>query len=517
MAQNAHDGKYLRLIDSADNHLEEFPKVATLYLDSIPKPLEESIKGHLACYYEIRAFINDKNEERVLQYQNNLLALKHAQLEKNYDAAGLASLDLFYNTSRINKDTISANMYLRDAKKYFELSNNVAGLADVSQMYAYKAVNEDDYKKSNKILLKHLNAYKNIKDDAYYYLYALFILTKNYIYLDDLNEANKYFDILKSLKGNRTLSPSTLYKSHVVTIYGCFSDYYFKKKNIDSTLFYFSQSEKMRSAMDETDVKNHYNLYVDYYDYIKDYEAKNNYIDSLRIFEEKELAKIVDATIEVNKVLLDSELELKDERKEKRINQVWIIILLLMLLFGSGFYIFKNKKSRKLIKGFEKSTDEYTYLKTNHEKLKVKVKGMEDYISEVKKEVKSISSVANINDQHNQVKELYKNIHHNSSTLLSKSEDHLDLINELNVNFFNGISVKHPNLNPSELIVCYYLFMGFKSKDIAAFINTSVRAVESKRYRITNKLNLKEKGYKLVDYLTDTFDDSKKNQSEVYV
>ena len=73
------------------------------------------------------------------------------------------------------------------------------------------------------------------------------------------------------------------------------------------------------------------------------------------------------------------------------------------------------------------------------------------------------------------------------------------------VDFFNKITSNHPELNTSEIIICYYLFMGFKNKEIAVFINNSVRSVESKRYRIANKLDLKKKKYKLVDYLKEHF------------
>ncbi|AUC21142.1 hypothetical protein BTO15_02980 [Polaribacter sejongensis] len=67
------------------------------------------------------------------------------------------------------------------------------------------------------------------------------------------------------------------------------------------------------------------------------------------------------------------------------------------------------------------------------------------------------------------------------------------------------MSLEHPELNSSEVIICYYLFMGFKTKEISVFLNTSVRSVESKRYRIRNKLNVNKEDFKLVDYLIENF------------
>lgn len=84
--------------------------------------------------------------------------------------------------------------------------------------------------------------------------------------------------------------------------------------------------------------------------------------------------------------------------------------------------------------------------------------------------MKSISSITNIAKQIKRDQELYKENHHSLSVLLIKGEDLLNLINDLNVAFFNQISIKHSELNPAETIICYYLFMGFKRKEIAVSI-----------------------------------------------
>ncbi len=89
--------------------------------------------------------------------------------------------------------------------------------------------------------------------------------------------------------------------------------------------------------------------------------------------------------------------------------------------------------------------------------------------------------------------------------MVGNGTDHLNLINDLNVDFFNELSQMHPELNESEIIICYYLFAGFKNKEIAAFLNTSIRSVESRRYRIGKKLKIKDKELSLVAYLTETF------------
>ncbi|CAH8293662.1 regulatory LuxR family protein [Mariniflexile fucanivorans] len=501
-SQNGHEEGYLKYIDLAVNKVDDSPKIADLYLDSIPKPLKESIPGHIACYYDIRALINDRNNETSKRYQNYVLALKYAKSEKNYDIAGKASLEIFYNTYLVKKDT-TAYKYLESAKKYYTLSDNKNGLLEVEQMPAYVEFYNGNYRKSNDLILQHLEAYKAVEDDAYYYMYALFMLTSNYIGLEDINKGHKYFNKLKSLNKNPSIS-KPLYNSHVVTIYGRLSSYYFKNKNIDSTAYYISSSGKLRHAMNDYDERNYYKLNIDYHDYLKDYNKKNSFIDSLKLFEEETLTNIMDASFQIGDSLLNSESELETVQKKRNNYIFWTIAILSALLLILLFFVIKVKKSKKIITEFEKSNDEFTYFKNNHEKLKVKVNGIESYIVEIKKELKSISNIKNTQKQQEQIIALYKNIHHNASTLLSKSENHLEIINEFNVDFFNQLSLKHPELNASETIVCYYLYKGFKSKEIAAFLNTSERAIEGKRYRISNKLNITEKGYNLVEYLTNS-------------
>ncbi|WP_370003085.1 helix-turn-helix transcriptional regulator, partial [Winogradskyella sp.] len=135
----------------------------------------------------------------------------------------------------------------------------------------------------------------------------------------------------------------------------------------------------------------------------------------------------------------------------------------------------------------------------------VKVKGFEQFIEESKKDIKRISNIDDAIIQRAEIKNLYRNLHLHSSTLVGNGTDHLNLINDLNVDFFNELSQMHPELNESEIIICYYLFAGFKNKEIAAFLNTSIRSVESRRYRIGKKLKIKDKELSLVAYLTETF------------
>ncbi|MBC3757605.1 hypothetical protein H7U19_04275 [Hyunsoonleella sp. SJ7] len=501
--QNQRLDSYTVFIDSAYHHLDANPDVAFSFLDSIPKPVEKNIEGHISCYYDAMARIYDKKHNQALCYQNFALALKYAKIEENFNVAGGTALELFYNTYIIKKDT-SAYAYLRQAKKYYELAENKKGLAEVLQMPAIVAFHEHEYSHSNDILFEHLEEFKRITDDAYYYMYALYLITLNSIRSDDSVNAYKYFNRFNALRGNPTI-PESLYKNHAVVLYGGWARHHLSKKNIDSTLFYLKASAKMRENMNASARQNYYSLYIDYFDQQNDHVSKNRYKDSLALFKDEELKETLLATAQMGDHILHSGNELQMERSQKKTWLKWFVVLLFSSFALVLAYFVKLRRQKSVNQIHQENKQDYTFLKLNHEKLKAKFEGMEVYISSIKKDIKIIALIKDLNEQQNRIKELYRNVHLNSSVLLEKGEDHLGLINELNMEFFKTISNRHPELNSSEKIVCYYLFMGFKSKEIGAFINTSTRAIESKRYRISSKLNLKEKDISLKDYLVATF------------
>ena len=497
------DNNYLKFIDSASNKIDNYPDLAERYLDSIPKPLETTIKGHIADYYHLKAVLSSHLSRQSEIYHYNILCLKYAEKEKNYELAGASSIELFYNFYIVKKDTTALN-YLKKAEKFYTLGNDKFGLIDVMQMKAYKELYNKNYKESNLLILPKLKYYKSVKEDSFYYMYALFMLTLNNIYLDDDVNSKKYYQEFSEVEGDVTIS-NLLYKIHDVTLNIGFTEMYLKRKKLDLTAVYLSKVDSMRNYMNNYDKEDHFKNYVTYYGDLQDVKQQNNYIDSLKYLQEDLIKENIDASFNINKSFLETSKILEAETKQKYLNRNWIIFLIALLILVVVFILTKYKSVKKGFQDLSKRTKDYSFLHDNHDKLKLKVKGLENYIVDLKKEIKSISSITNRDDQRIKIKELHKEIQHSSSVLLVKGEDHLDLINNLNVDFFNQISMKHPELNPSEVIICYYLFMGFKTKEIGAFINTSIRSVESKRYRIANKLELKDKGYKLVDYLKETF------------
>ncbi|MDO7171204.1 helix-turn-helix transcriptional regulator [Mariniflexile sp. AS56] len=504
-AQNRKRENYIRFVDSADYYINDYPSIAKAFLDSIPQPIEKKIKGRLADYYAIQALIFDEESEYAQLYQSNVLAVKYAEEEKNYEVAGDASLELFVNLFFAKRDTI-AYRYLNKAKAYYELDKNAHGLVEVKQMYAYVEFSNRNYKKSNELLLKHLASYKAIKEDAYFYMFATYMLTLNYVELGNLKKAYVYLKEFESLKSNPTIVTYN-FSSFKADINLELAAYYLEHDRLDSVALHLDKAANFRSYMSDDLARKYFNLRADVYRFTGKIEAAKTYLDSLALFEQKMFNKNLEASFNLSNNLVQAENQLDQESDKKFRNGLLAVLLFGLLGLLSVCYLFYYKRHQYKLNNTLNKVNNLAYLKANNEKLTGKVLGLEEYIFNLKKEVKEITMEREAPVQRDKIKDLYKNLLHNSSTLLDKSENHLELVNDLNVDFFNHLQPKYPQLNDSELIICYYLFMDFKSKEIALFLNSSVRALESKRYRISKKIKLNTKETSLVDHLKETFKD----------
>ncbi len=66
--------------------------------------------------------------------------------------------------------------------------------------------------------------------------------------------------------------------------------------------------------------------------------------------------------------------------------------------------------------------------------------------------------------------------------------------------FFQKITNKHPQLTPNDLKLCTYLRLNLSSKEIAPLLNMSVRSMETKRYRLRKRMELPH-DVNLVEYI----------------
>lgn len=493
-------GEYTRFVDSADVYIDISSKKAQLFLDSISKPIEEHIEGRLADYYSIKALIYEDANKHAKMHQSYILANKYADIEGNCIVGGQVNLELFSATYFIKGDS-TAYKYLETAKQYFESCDYDYGLLEVKQMYCYAEFIDKNYEVCNEMILKDLQTYKDAKEDAYFYLFATFMLVCNYLELDDYDKARMYLKEFESLENNSSISKYN-YLSFEAEINLNKAYKHYDNKVLDSTHFYLKKVTKSFGYLTEDLVRSSYNLYSDYYKSLGNINASQKYIDSLLVFENKILNNNINASIDINESLYNAEQKLKATNEKSAINQILILSLVGISILLSTLYFYSYKKNRFKLNGVSSEVNKLTYLKSNNEKLTVKVQGLEEYINNLKQEVKEISKLDG-NCLREGIRAFYTNLHHNSTTIFDKTNNHLELVNDLNADFFNELNEKFPQLNNSEIIICYYIYIGFKNKEIAVFLNSSVRAIESKRYRITKKMNLEK--ITLSGYLNETF------------
>ncbi len=507
IAQNEEIGKNKRYLDSAEYHGVDNIKKARLFFDSIQNP-EITLKGKLAEYYAVQAQLYDNENNQAALYQSYLKALSYAEKEKKYEIAGNSSLMLFSNIYYVNQDTL-AYYYLRLAEKYFSKIEDKYRLLEVKQMPAYAKFLNGEYEESNKLLLKNYKLFENAKKDQYYFLFANYILTSNFLSLNNIDEANKYYKVFKTLKTDSTIFIGN-YNPYNVALLVDLSYYHFQNKEMDSTFYYLQNASSSREFMNIPVIKNYFKIYSEVYQKQGDLQKSEDYLDSLKHFELAMLDNTIHESYKIHTALNDSEELIKKQDKQSK-NRTFYIVLLVSLLFAltifivwlSGRYNLKNKL-------FTTQEFDFTSLKTKHEKLKVKTVELENYIIQIKSEIKKIEATDLPSDEKNKLKELYTSINIDSGILLEKGTNHIDLLDSLNAEFFDKLNTKHPELDDLEKIICYYLFMDFKNKEIAVFLNRSIRSIESKRYRVTKKIGLDNNLESLVNYLNRTF---KRNSS----
>lgn len=87
-------------------------------------------------------------------------------------------------------------------------------------------------------------------------------------------------------------------------------------------------------------------------------------------------------------------------------------------------------------------------------------------------------------------------------------EKFIENFNMVYDNFMKELTARYPDLKKNDLKLCAYLRMGLSSKEMASLLNTSVRSIETARYRLRRKLNL-DQGDNLTTFI-QSFEGEKK-------
>ena len=253
--------------------------------------------------------------------------------------------------------------------------------------------------------------------------------------------------------------------------------------------------------------------YDEAYRLLNKYDIYNTIADNI-----KHEKKIKDVNTNYLLALNFNEIKAKEIEKEniKKYKQNMIIltlgiIILLTLLIVILILFTRNKYLHH--KSMETSYEQQLkidkmenelmeiQLKNNKESLinlALHFKSYIEYINPLKTKLKEAIDAPE-SEQKNKFKNIYTEIQNNNS-LFNNTENLHNQINEIYKDFIDRLDQKYPTLTKSEKRLCTMLYINMSSKEIAIISNTTIRSVETSRYRLRKKFNL-SRDEDMIDFL----------------
>ena len=121
--------------------------------------------------------------------------------------------------------------------------------------------------------------------------------------------------------------------------------------------------------------------------------------------------------------------------------------------------------------------------------------------TEMEELYKSVRTDADTSAIKKKVSDIRRNIrtHMTDDSNWDKFEENFNLVYD---NFTQKLMEQFPDLKKNDLKLCVYLRMGLSSKEMASLLNTSVRSIETARYRLRKKLNIGS-GDNLLEFISE--------------
>jgi DNA-binding CsgD family transcriptional regulator/cell division protein FtsL len=208
---------------------------------------------------------------------------------------------------------------------------------------------------------------------------------------------------------------------------------------------------------------------------------------------------------------------------------IYIILFIVILLILRHYRIRKIEKERKKIstrkqqeleerrKKYEeeqlKANQKITKLENDklHQDLRHKSRELSNSVINIlhkneillnlKKEMQDLYLEKNLGKRDFKIKRLIQVIENEIST--KKDLEVFDSnFNAVHEEFIKNLKEKYPQLNQNDHRLCTFIKMNKSTKEIATFLNMSIRGVETSRYRLRKKMNLSSDG-NLYDIISD--------------
>lgn len=230
------------------------------------------------------------------------------------------------------------------------------------------------------------------------------------------------------------------------------------------------------------------------------------YYDSLyRIYQDKKVEELRNSYLlsaNVNE-LKAKEIKDKNIRDNKNEWKLFISVIIVLILISITFIILystnkatshKNEvttyEQQHKIDKIENDLMEYQ-LKNNREltmKLAFQLKSYLQIINPIKEDLKNAIELPE-NEQKNKIKNIYQHLQNNIH-IFNNAENLNKQIDKVYKEFLNRLEEKYPGLTKAEKKLCTLLYINMSSKEIATITNSTIRTVETSRYRLRKKFNL---------------------------
>ncbi len=460
-------------------------------------------------YIKIAYIYNDENHNKYDKEQS-IERMKQAVIfaNKNQDKKGLIETYMAFGDIYSKQKKYENAISCYDNILKFKINdNNINYIIEAITNKANMLICIKNYEKAMPLIdssLSLCNKYRNIDMKMKNLAYK----GKIYDSLDNYEDAKKYYIEAINLaysESNFERCGEFMYDLGMI------------KKRLES---YESAIEVFKILSDSTDAFKMYEIsYQSYfqlsdcYANINEYEKAYNYFNKYDIYYDsatnvKNKKRIEQLYIGNNLTLSIKELK-KEEQEElnsKSIRTNWIISTITIIILSVVLVIFIILFSRnKLLyhKNKEKAYEQQLkidemesnlmeiQLKNDKESLinlALHLKSYIEYIDPLKKELKEIIESPE-EEIKGKVKNVYANMQNNIS-LFNNIEGLNKQINEIYKDFFDKLEQKFSGITKAEKRLCVMLYLNMSSKEIAIITNTTLRSVETSRYRLRKKFNL---------------------------
>ena len=543
------DKKLIELRDSVQKYKEINPNRALGFSFQIINNFNDETSPFLVgVYSSIGDILNNKNlNGDALNYYSKALELfklipiqNKIHKKINYPPYTLISIgNIYFKQKNYEK---AEEKYLEALDNFKLIKNEKIKLEGSSTVYDnIGLINtiKKNYSTADSLFELSYNLRLKQKKDSDI-IYSLIAKSRLAFELNDIFKANFIFNeasqIYKTASINQTdLDNSTLNRNYGY-LYVLFAYHYFNVEKFETSIDYFQEALKYLknfsleiSPINSMIAKCYLNLSkLD----IAEKTALNNLkktenigldqkIENFSILETiytkknkiNELISIKDSIIKISSFLrvsnmsksmskLETQILLSKNQNELTQNKIryntylYILIISSIVLFFILItirinYNFQKEKNNKLI-------IEQDIISKDLENKNLELISSTNFISQRNEYLKSLRNKIKTLEQNNNSKEssefMSKNIKRNIDNILNSAktfENFEKQFTKVYPGFFKMLIEKHGKLTSTDLRLCAYLRMNQNSSEIAQITGASIRTIESQRYRLRKKLNLK--------------------------